>query len=311
MELINSLKVNIKKLNRQDISFVIFVCLIFTYTAILIGIRNAYGEPSIFFSNKNTENITNNLANDINSERNTDNSPKGEENFLINNITDNREAPSPTIIITIKSMTTTPKPTTKPTTKPPTSIPTTIPTTPVTDYSKPWEVSPGCPTTTQSCVPCITGEAYCRIESGKSNGFKGWACQNNNPGNIRPGSSKNTMISNNGGTPPCGERSGYMVFRTFNDGKNGLKAYLKGISNGQHSSYKNVALGIYCGECSLQFFFNIYAPAGDQNDPASYANYVASRIGVSSSNTMLSWIVANKLDAFADAIQTHEGWFTY
>lgn len=198
------------------------------------------------------------------------------------------------------------KPTAKPTaliTRAPTYTPT--PTLPL----NPGQVGPNCPVSTQNCVPCLVGELYCRVEAGKTTGFKGWACQNNNPGNIRPASFKNDIIRNNGGTPPCGDRSGYMVFTDYNSGRNGLKAYFRGISKGEHSAYKDTVSGIYCGECNLKFVFSKYAPAGDQNDPASYANNVASWIGVNSDTTMLSWIVENKLDQLVDAVQRQEGWF--
>jgi hypothetical protein len=326
-----------RRLNRKRLTFLVFFVLISVYLFTIVKIRSIYGEPSILFAeNKN-------LPVSENFERFVDSSGSDASAGISDNahesiyITDNQiflltstakptntptkaptqkpntPTPLPTSTITVL-ITAKPPPTNTPTEFPHTPIPEpTVVQSPVIDFSKPWEVAPGCPATTQKCVPCVTGEAYCRIEPGKINGFKGWACQNNNPGNIRPASFKNDLIRNNGGIPPCGERSGYMVFRDYETGKNGLKAYLRAISNGQHSSYRELnpdgSIKINCGECSLQFFFNKYAPAGDQNDPGSYANYVAGRIGVDSGTTMLSWIVANKLDAFADAIQTHEGWF--
>lgn len=161
-----------------------------------------------------------------------------------------------------------------------------------------------CPVTTQNCVPCNAGELYCRTEPGNPTGYKGWACQNNNPGNIRYSSYRISLITGQGGAAPCGfkpQTDGYMVFTDYNSGYNGLKAYIKAINAGQHTSYPA------CGNCNLQYFFQRYAPA----DYINYANIVASAIGVSPDSTPLNWIVANKLDAFASAIKTHEGWFTY
>lgn len=170
------------------------------------------------------------------------------------------------------------------------------------------KIPSSCPVSTQSCIPCNAGESYCRYLPGETTSYLGWACQNNNPGNIRPASFKNTIIENNGGTAPCGDKGGYMVFKTYNDGFNGLKSYLKGISYGQHSSYTEC---IPNGSCTLIEFFSHYAPAGDQNDPNSYANKVATRIGVDANSTTLRWIVDNKLTEMANAIQIQEGWFSY
>jgi len=310
--------------NQSPLLVITLVVLGLIYLITIVSIRSAYQEPISFF-NQNIK-FSDNIYQNLNLEEQTDNS------IITDNSTDFDSGDStniddltltPTLSITASPVITptgkmtvspTPKSTTQPTTKPNTPTPTNTLTpspTAVFDYSKPWEVSPGCPASTQRCVSCLSGESYCRVESGKTHGFKGWACQNNNPGNIRPASFKNDLIRNNGGTPPCGERSGYMVFRDYDTGKNALKAYIKAIGKGQHSAYKDEAQGIYCGECNLKFFFGKYAPSGDQNDPNSYANYVANRIEVSSDTTTLNWIINNKLDAFVDAIQVHEGWFTY
>lgn len=200
-------------------------------------------------------------------------------------------SPTPTFT---NSPTQTPSSTPVPTVKPtPTNTPTPVPT----------KTASSCPQTTQNCVLCNTGEQYCRTMPGESNGYKGWACQNNNPGNIRYSSYRNSIITKNGGTASCGDRGGYMAFSTYNQGRDALKAYIIGISKGDHVAYTE------CGECSLRYFFSKYAPAGDQNDPESYANKVATWIGVDVDDTSLNWIVANKLDEMVDAIQRMEGWF--
>lgn len=176
---------------------------------------------------------------------------------------------------------------------------------------QPEQVSPGCPVTTQTCVPCNVGaDSRCRAVSGDPTGYLGWACQNNNPGNVRGGDGftyRNNIITAEGGEAACNERGGYLVFRDYTIGRNSLKAYIRGIRNGRHNSYLPVCAN---GACNLKQFFGIYAPAGDQNDPNSYANNVANRIGVSADVTSLDWIIANKFDEFIDAIQTQEGWFT-
>lgn len=172
--------------------------------------------------------------------------------------------------------------------------------------------TPGiCPESTMACVPCNAGEPACRHLDGAPSGYKGWSCQNNNPGNIRYSQSRIALITQFGGPAPCGSMgpnpsSQYMVFTDYLSGRSALKSYITAIGSGAHSGYlPECALGA----CSLRYFFSKYAPAADQNDPNSYSNYVANYIEVDVDLTPLSWIIANKLDQMADAIQIHEGWF--
>jgi hypothetical protein len=256
-----------------------------------------------------------------------------EEVLIIASVT-----PKPTTNSSVKvistSATVSPKPTIKPTAKPtaaptvtaiPTSTPTMLPTPtpkPTIDFSKPWTVALNCPATTQNCVPCTSG-TYCRYEAKYKNlhGFLGWSCQNNNPGNIRNAStnmatdSKNKMILRNGGTAACGVRydsrgGSYFVFSTYNAGISGLKAYVKGINNGEHSSYAlKRSDGTYvwkCGNCTLAQFFSKYAP-GDSVYASKVATYIGSPV---TTQTLLSYVVANKLDLFVEAIKNREGFFT-
>jgi hypothetical protein len=114
---------------------------------------------------------------------------------------------------------------------------------------------------------------------------------------------KNLMIIRNGGTPACGVRydsrgGSYFVFPTYSAGYGALKAYVKGINNGEHSSYTG------CGDCTITFFFSKYA-GGDTN----YDDYVAGYIGEPVTQT-IRFVVDNKLDAFVEAIKIHEGFFT-
>jgi Repeat of unknown function (DUF5648) len=171
---------------------------------------------------------------------------------------------------------------------------------------KPQQVSANCPISTRECVPCTSSDPLCRIQSGKTTGYQGWSCQNNNLGNIRYSSSRNAIITAEGGEASCGERGGFMVFRDYTIGRNSTKAYLKGIRNNRHSSYLPVCQD---GDCTLKEFFSIYAPASDQNDPESYANHVAEWTGTNADSTTLAWMIDNKFDAFLDAIKRQEGWF--
>jgi hypothetical protein len=115
--------------------------------------------------------------------------------------------------------------------------------------------------------------------------------------------SKNLMIVRNGGTAACGVRydsrgGSYFVFSSYSAGYGALKAYVKGINNGEHSAYTN------CGDCTIAFFFSKYSPS----DP-TYATAVASAIGEPTTQTIRYVIENNKLDGFVEAIKTHEGFF--
>lgn len=221
---------------------------------------------------------------------------------------------TPTLSPTPKTLNPAPPKITTPT--PTVIVTTTLPTTiAIRDYSVPWPVSYGCSSSWLNCVPCTSG-TDCRYEPNETHGFRGWACQNNNPGNIRPATFKNTIISNNGGTPPCGIRydsrgGSYMVFTDYSTGWYALKAYIKGINKGEHPSYKSDELNIYCGDCPLTFLFSIYSPESDDKSllTSQYAENVASRLNIPSS-TYLSWVVANRLDDFINAIQMQEGFIT-
>jgi hypothetical protein len=171
---------------------------------------------------------------------------------------------------------------------------------------EPEKPSSSCPISTLNCVPCHKSETYCRYEEGQEYGYLGWACQNNNPSNIRYSDYRINIITVMNGPAPCGEKGGFMVFTTYESGREGVKAYLKGISAGLHSSYH------FCGdgECSLREFFSKYAPNSDGNDPNGYAQYMATTLGVSVDDTPLSWIVENKLEEMVNAIQHKEGFFT-
>lgn len=143
----------------------------------------------------------------------------------------------------------------------------------------------------EDCVACNKGELYCRLVSGNK-GYKGWACQNNNPGNLRSSSYA------------CGSRGGFAVFRDYSRGRYALKRLILTINSGKHSSYPK------CGKCTLYYFFRKYAPSGDGNDPDYYAELVAERMGISPYKK-LSWVVNNgRIGDLMEAIQWREGWFT-
>lgn len=114
------------------------------------------------------------------------------------------------------------------------------------------------------------------IDVPKVNIGAGAAVKNNNPGNLR----------NKDGS--------WMKFSTPEEGFKGLMGYLERAKAGDHTAYKPTQ--------TLYQFFAKYAPAADSNNPKSYAEAVAKRLGISPNTTI------NKLDTFAWAkeIARHE-----
>lgn len=159
-----------------------------------------------------------------------------------------------------------------------------------------------CPVSTQNCIPCTKDELYCRYLEGEETGFLGWACQNNNPGNIRYHQYRINIIVQMGGTPPCANRGGFMAFSDYQTGRSSVEAYIRGINAGLHSSYPECS-----SSCTLGYFFSKYAP----NNPENYTRIIVEKMGGSvTPDTELSWIVNNQLNDLLNAIQELEGWFT-
>jgi hypothetical protein len=88
--------------------------------------------------------------------------------------------------------------------------------------------------------------------------FEGWrrdtrSWRNRNPGNLRP--TNPTQLS----------LSGYRVFESLADGFSALLEDLRAKFNGSHG---------LTSESTLLDLLNIYAPAGDANDPSGYTKFV-------------------------------------
>ena len=64
----------------------------------------------------------------------------------------------------------------------------------------------------------------------------------------------------------------FLIFKTYEAGWNYLLDYLTRAATGRHKAYRP--------EFTLHQFFNVYAPASDNNNPNAYASFVAKRIGV-------------------------------
>ncbi len=176
---------------------------------------------------------------------------------------------------------------------------------PKTTTPAPAPIPSPCPVSTKSCIPCSIGQSLCRYESGATSGFLGWACQNNNLGNIRYSTARIGYITKHGGPAPCGERidsrgGTYMIFSTYQDGRNALRAYLLALNAGTHTAYPECA----SGNCDLIYVFSKYAP-GDTN----YAQNIADRLGVTA-DTKFRWVVENKMEQLLNAIEIKEGFFS-
>lgn len=164
-----------------------------------------------------------------------------------------------------------------------------------------------CPVTTQNCVPCHVSETYCRVLSGEEYGYLGWACQNNNPGNIRYSDYRIDYITAMGGEAPCADRGGFMAFSTYASGYNSVKAYHRAIDAGLHPAYQGDGYNCGAGTCNLYQFFTHYAP----NNPINYTNNLTAKMsGNITGETNYRWIIQNRHDDFMAAMMQMEGFFT-
>lgn len=124
--------------------------------------------------------------------------------------------------------------------------------------------------------------------------------RNHNPGNLRTNDSDRELD----GIQPTqylrslgaigADPSGFCIFSTYEDGLNGLQQFLRDAANRQLIPYRDFNAGIpyhlkllpngsrgdKLPELTLIDFCNIYAPAEDDNDPNSYAVFVAQQLGV-------------------------------
>lgn len=116
----------------------------------------------------------------------------------------------------------------------------------------------------------------------KENGTVAW--RNNNEGNLRQGS----LSANRIGV----DKKNFAVFATPEDGHN-AKKYLLFSS----SSYKDL---------SLKDAIKKYAPASDNNDPVTYANFIMSNGKVE--NKTMSKYTADEQDSIMSAMKINEGY---
>lgn len=119
----------------------------------------------------------------------------------------------------------------------------------------------------------------------RSGGTISW--RYNNPGNIKHG--KFAVAHRAAG---IGD-GGHAVFPNYNLGEQAMKDLIFTNERGFNSK-------------SILEMLNIYAPAGDGNDPKGYAKFVAARIGVSINTTINSLSPRQKADMI-EAMKLAEG----
>jgi hypothetical protein len=64
----------------------------------------------------------------------------------------------------------------------------------------------------------------------------------------------------------------FLTFATATDGFTALTTYVTRVAEGKSK--------IYPTNCTIEQFFNVYAPTDDSNNPNAYAAWVANRTGV-------------------------------
>jgi hypothetical protein len=72
----------------------------------------------------------------------------------------------------------------------------------------------------------------------------------------------------------------FLVFPSPKEGMNALTTYVTNVAMGKSK--------IYPANCTIEQFFNIYAPSDDANNPNAYAAWVANRTGVEVGATLSS-----------------------
>lgn len=96
--------------------------------------------------------------------------------------------------------------------------------------------------------------------------------RNNNPGNL-----KYTGYTRSLGAVGA-DTGGFSVFGTYAAGFEALKRFLGDAKSNKLISYRSTM--------TLAQFFAVYAPSSDNNDPDTYASFVAKRMGVAASDVI-------------------------
>jgi len=99
------------------------------------------------------------------------------------------------------------------------------------------------------------------------------AFRNCNPGNLRYA----------GQIGSIGQKNGFAVFPNYQAGLDALKRQLLLVARGKSRTFPS--------PCTIQQFFHIYAPSTDGNDPESYAEQVATAMGVTKSFSLSGLLV--------------------
>lgn len=123
---------------------------------------------------------------------------------------------------------------------------------------------------TDPTIEDLSQEAMNRIErfAEAIKTFEGWkpgsrSYNNNNPGNLKGGVWPGVIGKDD---------AGFLIFQSFADGWNALVYQITLAAKGKSS--------VYSPQNSILQFFEKYAPSSDNNNPASYARFVANYIGL-------------------------------
>ena len=95
--------------------------------------------------------------------------------------------------------------------------------------------------------------------------------QNLNPGNLRAAPNQ------------AGTRGGFAYFHSYTEGFAALKALIVKAASGKSKYYRS--------NMTLIEFFNVYAPASDNNSPNAYAHAVAASMGVNAMKFRISQLL--------------------
>lgn len=123
---------------------------------------------------------------------------------------------------------------------------------------------------------------------------------NNNPGNLRCGADNKA----NWNHLAKGQSNNFCVFPSYTVGYQALKNEVTAAASGQSAVYKADMVLFNPNYDPVHYvhapldqnfwpgFFQLYSPSGDNNDPASYANEVAGKLGVNAQTFKIKQLLA-------------------
>lgn len=108
---------------------------------------------------------------------------------------------------------------------------------------------------------------------------EGWAVGTTSYRNLNPGNLRYTAYTKSLGAIGK-DASNFCIFASYDAGWGALLQLLRDARANQLVAYRNYAQQHERRICTIADFYHVYAPAEDDNDPASYGAEVAKKIGV-------------------------------